>query len=152
MSGPLSIRIATSSDREALVELLAAQFRGHGIKLASGSLERAVEGMLVEASRGRILAADVGGRLAGVAVLSFIWALEHGGQSAWLDELYVIPQMRRRGIGRALLRQAIDEAVRQGCAALDLEVERSQRKAERLYRSEGFRRHQRPRWVRLPPR
>ena len=147
MSGPALIRGASPGDLADLVALLEAQFRDHGIALAASRLEAAVGGMLAEPARGRILVAEVDGRIAGVAVLSFIWALEHGGHSAWLDELYVEPGLRGRGIGGELLGRAVAEARRLGCAAVDLEVERSHRRAEGLYRRAGFRRHARSRWV-----
>ncbi len=142
-----SIRSAVPADRTGILALLEAQFRDHGIALAAPRLEAAVGGMLAEPARGRILVAEAGGRTVGVAVLSFIWALEHGGHSAWLDELYVAPRARGCGIGRALLRRAVDEARSLGCAAVDLEVERSHKRAEGLYRGEGFSRHSRSRWV-----
>src|SRR5579872_5729184 len=46
----------------------------------------------------------------GLAYLAYTWTLEHGGQSAWLDELYVVPGERSRGVGTALLRAALDHA------------------------------------------
>jgi GNAT superfamily N-acetyltransferase len=142
-----SIRLATADDEAALLPLLESQYREHGIALEGEPLAAALRGMLAEPSRGRILVASAAGVTVGVAVLSFIWALEHGGFSAWLDELYVEPRSRGRGIGRALLLRAIDEARGLGCAAVDLEVERSHRRAERLYSREGFCRHSRSRWV-----
>jgi ribosomal protein S18 acetylase RimI-like enzyme len=147
VSEPASIRSAAPADLAGLTELLEAQFADHGIDAGGSRLADAVRGMLRDPAVGRILVAEAAGRLAGVAVISFIWALEHGGRSAWLDELYVRPQLRGRGIGRALLLRAVEEARSGGCAALDLEVERSHRRAERLYRRQGFRRRSRSRWV-----
>jgi GNAT superfamily N-acetyltransferase len=142
-----SIRLAGTDDEAALLLLLESQYREHDIALSGEPLAAAVRGMLADPSRGRILVAMDAGATVGIAVLSFIWALEHGGHSAWLDELYVAPDRRGRGVGRALLLRAIDEARGLGCAAVDLEVERSHRRAERLYGREGFRRHSRSRWV-----
>lgn len=47
----------------------------------------------------------------GVAYLSFTWTLEHGGKSCWLEELYVMPAYRKRGIGRQLLDAGCQRAV-----------------------------------------
>ncbi|HLK36072.1 MAG TPA: GNAT family N-acetyltransferase, partial [Polyangiaceae bacterium] len=84
----------------------------------------------------------------GLAYLAYTWTLEHGGQSAWLDELYVVPGERSRGVGTALLRAALDHAARRGCRAVDLEVEAAHARAARLYAREGFRPHHRARWYR----
>jgi GNAT superfamily N-acetyltransferase len=74
--------------------------------------------------------------------------LEHGGLVAWLDELFVLPEHRGRGIGRALLRRALEVANEKGCRALDLEVDFEHAQAERLYRREGFVSLPRGRWAR----
>ena len=49
----------------------------------------------------------------------------------------VLPDERGRGIGRALLRRAIDDAATRGAARLCLEM-RANNDATRLYVSEGF--------------
>ena len=109
---------------------------------------RAVDGVLRHPERGRLLVATLAGRPIGLAALSFIWPLEHGGRSAWLEELYVEPPHRGRGIGRTLLRAACRLAARSGAAAVDLEVDAGHTRAARLYAREGFRPLPRARWVR----
>src|SRR5262249_42126725 len=101
-----------------------------------------------EPRRGCIFVARDGDRLVGVAYVSFIWSLEHGGHAAWLEELYVLPAERSRGIGSALLTAAVDFARADGCAAVALEVEADHVRAANLYARNGFERHSRARWVR----
>jgi GNAT superfamily N-acetyltransferase len=81
------------------------------------------------------------------ADVAFTWTLEHCGKSAWLDELYVVPEYRGKGIGAALLRAALEAAQRSGCAAVDLEVDEAHARAENLYVQAGFRPLGRSRWV-----
>jgi GNAT superfamily N-acetyltransferase len=83
-----------------------------------------------------------------VAVLAFAWALEHGGLVAWLDELFVVPERRGGGMGRELLRRALEVARERGCRAVDLEVDSEHARAERLYERERFASLSRKRWVR----
>lgn len=144
----VTIALASGADREALLALLGSQLDEHSIGVASESLARAVDGVFADPGRGRFLVARLEGTAIGVAYLSYMWTLEHGGKSAWLDELYVVPAQRERGIGRDLLRAACDRAAQDGCAAVDLEVDVSHARAARLYEREGFRPHQRARWVR----
>jgi len=141
------IREATAADLEAAIALLHTQLAEHAIALAPAVLARAVRGIERNRDFGRVLVARDGGRVVGVALLSFLWTLEHGGASAWLDELYVLPEARGRGVGRALARAAIEEAERADCIALDLEVEPGHDAAVQLYDSLGFRRHERARFV-----
>lgn len=138
---------ADHGDREALIALLQAQFTEHEVDLLPEQLARGVDGVLRDASRGLFLVARAEGRVVGVAYLSFMWSLEHGGASAWLDELYVLPSHRSRGIGRALLLGACDAAIHRGCAAVDLEIEATHARAANLYLRLGFRPHHRTRWV-----
>ena len=109
----------------------------------------ALDGVLTDPTRGAVLIAREHGAIVGVAYLSFVWTLEHGGLSSWLEELYVIPPRRGQGIGGRLLDQSLTLARARGCAAVDLEVEAEHARAETLYARAGFRRHTRARWVRL---
>lgn len=49
-----------------------------------------------------------------------------GAERIWLSNLYVLPSWRRRGLGRALVHSAGDEACRQGLEALWLFTDRWQ--------------------------
>lgn len=69
----------------------------------------------------------------GLAAISYAWTLEHGGKSAWLDELYVLPEHRSRGIGNALLEKVIEKVRMEGYSAIELESEEGPRNAARFY-------------------
>ena len=98
------IRAATLADRDALVRLLVAQLREHAIETPEADVARTVAALLRRPRRARFLVAVDGGRPVGVAALSLAWPIEHGGRSAWLEELYVEPDARGRALGTALLR------------------------------------------------
>ncbi|HEY5677293.1 MAG TPA: GNAT family N-acetyltransferase, partial [Myxococcales bacterium] len=106
---------------------------------------------LRELLRGKGLALIASEREAalGVAILSFSHQLERGGATAWLDELYVVPERRGGGVGRALLRRALREARTEGCESVHLEVVRGHGRAAHLYVREGFRRLPRTRYMRV---
>lgn len=142
-----NIRLAEPSDLDDLVRLLTAQFEEHEIPTGPGQIERAARGLIEEPRRGALLIAHADGRAVGVAWLSFTWTLEHGGLAAWLEELYVEPEQRSHGVGRALLHAAIAHVKAAGGAAVDLEVVEGHERAARLYQREGFQAHKRSRWV-----
>ncbi len=143
----LEIRTATHWDRDDLFALLSAQLAEHRIPLADAELRAAIDGVFEDPRVGTFLIARDEGTALGVACLSRIWTLEHGGASVWLDELYVVPARRDAGIGTALVREAIAWAKAQGLRAIDLEVEEERARVESLYRREGFQPHTRRRWV-----
>lgn len=148
MASDLEIHPLRPEEVAPAVALLRRQFDEHDIALGNEALERSVRALGDDPALGRVLVAVDGAAIVGVAVLTFLWTLEHGGPGAWLDELYVDPAQRRRGIGRRLTQAALAVAAERGAVALDLEVEEGHDEAERLYRSMGFQRHRRVRWAR----
>jgi ribosomal protein S18 acetylase RimI-like enzyme len=62
------------------------------------------------------------------------------GQNAhsYLEELYVVPALRGRGIGRALLKAAMDAARSEGATHMELGTSESDAAARGLYESAGF--------------
>jgi GNAT superfamily N-acetyltransferase len=145
----LKIETARNSDLEPILQLLRTQLEEHEIVLTAEQLQRATQGLIENHAHGRILCARLDGALVGVAVISFLWTLEHGGPAAWLDEVYVEPSQRGAGIGKQLVEAAMQVARDNGCIALDLEVDAGHEAAERLYARMNFRRHRRVRWVRM---
>jgi GNAT superfamily N-acetyltransferase len=135
------IDVATASEVAAIVPLLATQLEEHQVEIDRAALTHAVEGLVRHEERGAILIARVDGRegLAGLAVLAYTWTVEHGGPCTWLDELYVVPELRDSGLGTQLLRAAMEHARRDGCRAIDLEVDAEHARVESLYLRNGFR-------------
>ena len=146
--GELVIERATAEDASDVLALMAAQFSEHEIGLEGTQLGEAIRRMVAEEGLGFILVAREAGRLVGATAVAYNWTLEHGGKSAWLDELYVLPERRNAGVGTALLERVMAEAVREGCLAMDLEVDAEHQRAEKLYERFGFHRLERRRWAR----
>jgi ribosomal protein S18 acetylase RimI-like enzyme len=83
-----------------------------------------------------------GARPVGYAVLTFAFSVEAGGREACLDELYLVPEVRSRGLGRRVLALLEAEARAEGVRRIFLEVERRNR-AIGLYRRAGYVDHDR---------
>lgn len=148
MSGDWSLDAARAPDREALVELLTRQLVEHDLPADRAAVARAVDGVLGDERLGFLLLARAGDDVVGVAYVARHWSLEHGGPSCWLEELYVLPPWRGRGLGAGLVRAACAQARALGCLAMDLEVTADHARAEHLYEREGFRELGRRRWAR----
>ena len=80
----------------------------------------------------------------GLAVLRFRPSFWTGALDAYLEELYVAPAERGRGIGRALLEAAIKAAREAGAARMDLATSEDDSAARALYESCGFTNRERP--------
>jgi GNAT superfamily N-acetyltransferase len=144
----ITIERASLDDVEVLLELLHQQFNEHGIGFSGKVLKNAISEMITNQNLGFFLITREGGPITGMAAISFAWVLEHGGKSAWLDELYVLPENRGSGIGGMLIEKAVEEATQEGCLAIDLEVDQEHHRVERLYARLGFEPLARTRWVR----
>lgn len=151
MKSGVEIREARSADVARATELLRDQLGGHHIDLTEDAAERCVRGLLDRPDAGRVLVAGAGDEVIGIAIVSFLWTVEHGGAAAWLDELYVLPERRGDGVGRRLVDEVVKIAEASGCHAVDLEVEVGHEDVERLYERAGFRRRDRARWYRPLP-
>jgi len=74
----------------------------------------------------------------GLAELRFRPSVFAGSTEAYLEELYVVPDLRGRGIGRALLDAAIAAARERGATHIDLTTSEDDTAARGLYESAGF--------------
>lgn len=74
----------------------------------------------------------------GIAVLRLRPALWARGLEAYLQELYVVPALRGRGIGRALLEATMAAAREGGAVGIDLNTGETDTEARGLYESAGF--------------
>jgi ribosomal protein S18 acetylase RimI-like enzyme len=79
----------------------------------------------------------------GYMALTFGYSFEYHGRDAFIDELYIEPQYRRKGIGRRAM-QFVEERARElGVKAIHLEVDQSNDPAAELYRRAGYDNHSR---------
>lgn len=74
----------------------------------------------------------------GIAVLRFRPALWTAGLECYLAELYVVPHLRGRGIGRALVEAALAEARERGADRIELGTSEDDVAARALYETLGF--------------
>lgn len=75
----------------------------------------------------------------GYVVITFGWSVEFGGLDAIIDELYIRPGVRGRGIASEALIALPRALAGGGLRAIHLEVDRDNAAAVKLYRRAGFR-------------
>ena len=130
------IRLAGAADAPAFGRLLHAFNVEFGESTPDPELiaERATP--LIESGEVTILLAGDGPH--GFAQLRFRPSLYTGALDAHLEELYVVPERRGRGFGRALLEAAMEHARGRGAARIDLNTSVDDLAARALYESTGF--------------
>jgi len=68
------------------------------------------------------LLAELDGRAVGFALFFPTYSTWRGRRGIWLEDLFVLPEARRRGVGRALLGRVAAIARGRGCARLEWSV------------------------------
>lgn len=88
--------------------------------------------------RGRVVLIQESDILEGYAILIPYWSNEFGGTLVFIDELFVTPSARNRGVGTQFLTWVETERPF-SCVAVLLEVSEKNERARRLYESQGYR-------------
>lgn len=130
------IRRATTDDAAAVARLLHdfnTEFEDFtpGVETLTGNARK----MLAAGDMVVLLAGDGPDGLAELRLRRSVWTMK---LDAYLEELYVVPALRGQGIGRALLREAMDVACAEGAGHMDLGTSQDDVAAVALYESEGF--------------
>jgi ribosomal protein S18 acetylase RimI-like enzyme len=130
------VRRADASDAEAVGRLLH-DFNSEFDEPTPGpkALAERVR-VLLAAGDTQILIAGEGPH--GLAVLRFREAIWDAALECYLAELYVVPDRRGKGLGRALMEAALDAARAEGATHMDLGTSEDDVAARALYESLGF--------------
>ena len=134
-------RMAVESDAGILLRFMREYyaFDGHGFDEPKAHV--ALIGLLRDANLGRVWLILDGSGAVGYVVLCFGYSLEWLGRDAFVDEVYMLEEYRRRGWGRKTL-EFVEEAARSaGVRTLHLEVVRQNTSALEVYQKLGFAEH-----------
>jgi ribosomal protein S18 acetylase RimI-like enzyme len=141
MSGPHSVRRGEVTDAETIGRLLDDFNREYDEPTPGPrALAERVRQLLAE---GEITVLLGGPGPDGLAVLRFRPAIWSDALECYLAELYVVPNRRGQGLGRALMMSAIELARREGADHMDLGTSDDDVAARALYESLGFRNRER---------
>jgi ribosomal protein S18 acetylase RimI-like enzyme len=91
--------------------------------------------MLADGDMTVLLAGEGPDAIAELRFRRSVWKLD---VHAYLEELYVAPELRGQGFGRALLNAAMDAARERGATHIDLGTSEDDTAARALYESAGF--------------
>ena len=109
-----------------------------GIEFDADAALQSMRTLIGDASLGRLIVTVEGDAIVGFAAIMFGFSFEFRGKSALLDELYVAPHARGRGLGSAMIRFVEDLCADAGATVLQLEVSIHNDRANALYQRSGF--------------
>jgi GNAT superfamily N-acetyltransferase len=136
MTDVARVRRATPEDAEVVARLL------HDFQLEydepSPGVEKFAERYEQQLRDGDVLVLLAGAGPDGFAQLRFRPWVYSDGLHSYLEDFYVVPSLRGKGIGRALLEAAMDVARDEGATQMELCTGEADVEARALYESAGF--------------
>ncbi|MGO9227794.1 MAG: GNAT family N-acetyltransferase [Bryobacteraceae bacterium] len=139
-ASPLAvIREAVCDDVPQLCTLLAGLFALEADFTPDAERQRRGLRLILDNPEvGRIYCATQSEGVIGMITILFTVSTAEGGRAAWLEDMVVHPDWRRRGIGRHLLNHALAEAKMASCTRITLLTDCENHQAMRFYSRAGF--------------
>lgn len=135
------IRPATAADAETLLALIDALADYEKLERPTPEArERLVRDGFGAAPRFQAYLAERGGRVVAYAITYETYSSLLARPTLYLEDVFVLPEARRSGVGHAIFRFLAREAVRRGCGRMEWAVLDWNRPAIEFYEKLGARR------------
>ena len=133
------IEPAALDDLPALVALLGLLFSQEAEFTPTPSVQaQGLRLILSQPAVGRVWILRHAGKVVGMCSLLFSVSTALGARVAWLEDVVLLPAVRGRGWGSALLAEVLQQAKQMGCARLTLLTDADNLGAQRFYARFGF--------------
>jgi ribosomal protein S18 acetylase RimI-like enzyme len=135
----LNIQIARATDLDLLVRLASA-FRDYLQQSSPSDAEfrDAIARLLQDPDTEFFLAQDAQGIAFGYIQCRYRYSVWVSGYQAELEDVFVLPEVRRQGVGRQLVQFAIDRAIAKECRSIGLNTNERNTGAIALYQQLGL--------------
>jgi len=133
-----AITLATPQDAPKLLAMIEAFHSEYGLNTDNDRREAALTPLLEGSPLGAVWLFGPTMAPTGYVIITFGWSMEFGGMDAFVDELYIRPPVRRRGIASEVLMAISSSLADVGVKALHLEVDKEDADTIRLYTRARF--------------
>jgi GNAT superfamily N-acetyltransferase len=132
------LRLARRDDLERILPMLVDFYAEEGYPVDRAEIGRVLGRLIDDPELGRLWLILDAGAVVGYIAICFGYSLEYHGRDAFVDDFYLVPEARGKGLGNRVL-ERVEPACRDlGVRTLHLEVERDNPAAQSLYRKRGF--------------
>ncbi|HUP90078.1 MAG TPA: GNAT family N-acetyltransferase [Longimicrobiales bacterium] len=137
-----TVRVAARSDVRAIVEMLADDHLGRTRESLTDPLPEtyytAFEAIDSDPNH-ELLVAELDGRVIGTLQITYTPSLSHQGSwRATVESVRTVAELRGKGIGALMMRDAVERAKARGCKLVQLSTDKSRTDAQRFYERLGF--------------
>jgi GNAT superfamily N-acetyltransferase len=135
----LHVRPATPADLDAIVtgNIKLAE-ESENVQLDPSTLRQGISALLDGHAPGRYWMAELEGRVAGQLLITHEWSDWRNCMVWWVQSVYVAPDVRRRGVLKALYAHVRREALTEGVGGLRLYVDNTNTRAQAVYAALGM--------------
>ena len=138
-----TVRMATRDDVPTLVNLMQEFYAEAGFSLSANAGAGAFRTLLENPMLGEVWLAGADDIIVGYLVLTLGYSMEFGGQRGFVDDFFVRPAARGKGLGAATLAAVKQHCIDRGVRALLVETGLKGHPARRLYERAGFKESER---------
>lgn len=134
----MTIRKLTASDRAEVLSMMKIFYASDALLIhpEDAVLEKMLDDALADTPLLTGYGFELDGALAGYGMVTRSYSTERGGICVWIEDIYIKPEYRGRGIGSAFLRFV--EETNAGAVRLRLEAEPENERAMAVYARAGY--------------
>jgi ribosomal protein S18 acetylase RimI-like enzyme len=133
-----ALHLAKPEHLGKLLPLVAACHEETGLDSSAEQREAAIAPLLEGMPYGAVYIIGPTRAPIGYIVVTFSWSVAFGGMDGMVDEIYIRPAVRGRGIATEVLTELPKTLAEAGITALHLTVDQANEQAQRLYARARF--------------
>lgn len=119
MKNELNIRFAGEQDVAVVLDFIKALAEYEKMSAEVVATEELLREWIFEKGRAEALLAEVGGEAVGFALFFHNFSTFLGRAGIYLEDLFVLPEKRGKGYGKAILQRLAEIAAERGCGRLE---------------------------------
>ncbi len=131
-------RRAASAQLDTLIDFMREYYAFDSILFDAVKQRSALSGLMANPQHGYVWLIELDGAVVGYMAVCFGYSLEFGGRDAFVDEIYLLPEARGKGIGTQAMQVMIETCRSNGIQAVHLEVSAENEAAIAYYEKSGF--------------
>jgi len=133
-----ALNLARPDDLDRITRLVGDFHTEQGITQDDATRRAAILPLLEGSPHGAVYLIGPARAPIGYVTVGFGWSIELGGMDGFLDEIYIRPGVRGRGIGSEIMLSLPKALAGAGLKALHLEVDREDASVRKLYEKLHF--------------